>query len=487
MNANMRMLPFLTGMAIALILHCDKKEVAGPNNNTPVCRITTPQENVVISKSDVVGITVDATDSDGTIQHVLFVIDDELVFWDTESPYAYSWDTSYEDIGPHRIKAIATDDDDEEAVDEIDVVLGYVYSPPENTEDGWQTTSLESVGLFHSYFENLMDALHSRENHLTHGILVARHGQLVFEEYFNGYRRDDQNTLIRFDRDEIHDQASSSKSFTSALLGIAIEKGFIRDVDQPVYEFFPEFDWLSTGPKTAITLKHMINMGSGLQWDQASYPPLDPRNDLILFATSQIPWYWYLSRPLVDTPGEMMNYSEASINVVGECIRRASGMRLDHFCDEYLFEAMGITNRRWGVKSNGWVWASGDLFIRPRDMLKFGQLYLQGGVWDGEQLVPREWADTASEPYFIFDDSFMAHERYWAAVADMDGYSHAWWTLEAGTYREGAFTASGWGDQRIMVLRELDMVVVFTGGSQWEAPFMTSHEMMVNYILPAVR
>ena len=119
-------------------------------------------------------------------------------------------------------------------------------------------------------------------------------------------------------------------------------------------------------------------------------------------------------------------------------------------------------------------------------MLKLGQLYLQDGLWEGEQIIPREWIECTSVPYFVFDGSFSAHEQYWASVADMIGYSYAWWTLDPETYGYDAFTAAGWGDQRIMVLPEYDMVAVFTGGSQWEPPVLTSHEMMIKYVLPSI-
>ncbi|MDJ0767118.1 MAG: serine hydrolase [Myxococcota bacterium] len=456
-----------------------------PGNSPPSVNISSPNEGLEVNVGESVEIVAEATDNDGTVQSVRFYKNGVQIGSDSESPYTIIWNTEGESRRLVRIQVVAQDDDGATSAANTTVYTNWIYEQPENTGDGWVTASLLDAGLNPEPFVDLMYNLRSQSNHRTHGILVARHGQLVFEAYFPGYRRDDQGTLIRFDRDVLHDMASATKSVTSALLGIAIDQGFIDSIDLRVHELFPEFPWLATGEKAEMSLEHMINMSSGLEWDQATFQPLDPRNDLVLFSRSSTPWSFYFSRPLVATPGTHMTYSEASINVVGEAIFRSSGQQVDGFADTYLFGELGIADRTWGVTAYGRVWSSGDLFLRPRDMLKIGQLYLQDGVWDGEQLIPQSWIDLASIPYVEFDATSEAHERYWAAVADKVGYSHAWWTLSEETYGADAFTASGWGDQRIMVLPEYSMVVVFTGGSQWEDPHLTAHEMMVGFILPS--
>jgi CubicO group peptidase (beta-lactamase class C family) len=461
--------------------------VTQPDNLPPAVSITEPGNDAAFVVGDVVQVAADASDSDGVIRCVEFFVDGHAIGQDSVRPYSVSWNTAGETRFRHHLRAEAVDDDAARGAHSVTVATSWAYETPEEANDGWATASLESVGMSKAPFVALMDILRDHENHRTHGILIARHGQLVFEQYFAGYRRDDQNTLVRFDRNVVHDLASATKSVTSALLGIAIDRGFIGGVTQPIAECFPEFDFLETGPKSAITLEHMITMSSGLTWDQHSVPPLDPRNDLVVFALSGESWFMYLSRGLAAIPGTRMNYSEASINVVGECTRRSSGRQLDLFADEVLFGPLGISVRSWNVKCGGWVWASGDLFLRPRDMLKLGQLYLQRGMWEGERVVPEEWVERAARPYFVFDSTSSEHERYWASTADMYGYGYAWWTLQAESYGEGAFAANGWGEQRIMVLPEWDLVAVFTGGSQWEPPLLTAHQMMIDYVLPSIR
>lgn len=476
-----------TILLILLTVGCPLKNPTGSDDIENGFTFTVIPDGRIFSKGDTVEISIDISDEIQNIDYIAFLIDGGTRQQNTEPPFHFTWRTAYESAGDHTISVIVGLGGIELTLEEIVVELTYRYIVPENSGDGWETATLESVGIDPTLILSLMNILSGQNHHLVHGILIARNGRLIMDEYFPGYRRDDQNNLVFFNSGVIHDQASATKSFTSALLGIAIEHGFIESIYQPVHDFFPEIDWGTDDPRREITLEHMITMSSGIQWDQAAYAPLDPRNDLILFATSTDPWQMYLSRPLVHNPGSHMEYSEASINVVGECIRRSSGLRLDEFAQSFLFDRLGITDRYWNVKQDGWVWASGDLFIRPRDMLKFGQLYLQDGAWNGEQVIPTEWVDKASEPFHTFDQYSNFHERHLMTTHAMTGYSYAWWTLDSQIYGEIAYSATGWGEQRIIVLPEYDMVVVFTGGSQWDDPYLTSHQMMTRYILPSIR
>ncbi len=157
-------------------------------------------------------------------------------------------------------------------------------------------------------------------------------------------------------------------------------------------------------------------------------------------------------------------------------------MRLDHFAERYLFTPLGIDRHWWYLVNpqTGFIWASGDLRQTPRDMARFGLLYLRGGQWEGRQIVPEDWAAAAAEPYFTFTPPFGSFD--WGLV----GYGHAWW-IKSPDYGPGAYSAWGWGDQFIMVMPALDLVAVFTGGSYYQDPFLTSHEIMIDYVLPALQ
>ena len=180
-------------------------------------------------------------------------------------------------------------------------------------------------------------------------------------------------------------------------------------------------------------------------------------------------------------PGSVFNYSGGNTNLIGNIIQKASGFRLDAFANAYLFDSLGITESWWWVVRPDFVYASGDIALCPRDMAKFGQLFLQNGTWEGEQIVPEEWVTSSATPWTVFSSSHWA-SRYFGA----SGYSYGWWP-KSEAYGQGAYAAIGWGGQEIIIMPEYNMVVVFTGGSYWDAPLLNPHEMMISYILPSIQ
>ena len=353
----------------------------------------------------------------------------------------------------------------------------WVYQQPEHVDDGWVTASITDVGMDLDPFARLMNRLRGHNNHRVHSIVIVVGGQLVFEEYFAGLTHPTFGEVpIVFDRETKHCLSSVTKSITATLLGRAIGEGFITSENEEIFGFLPDYADLNTGQKGDITLKHLVTMSAGLQWDEWTFPIGDPRNDLTV-------WFnhggdlvrFVLERPVVADPGSVFVYNGGVTNVLGEIIGRATGQRLDRY-SEPLFTRLGITDFSWYFMRPEFVYASGDISMRPRDMAKLGQLYLQGGVWQGEQLLPATWVEASASPTFILESGFYGHT----------GYSYGWWP-KSPQYGNDAYAASGWGDQAIIIAPDYDMVVVFTGGSYWEAPLLTSHEMMVNYILPAAR
>jgi CubicO group peptidase (beta-lactamase class C family) len=227
-------------------------------------------------------------------------------------------------------------------------------------------------------------------------------------------------------------------------------------------------------------------MTSGLEWDESSYSLRDSRNDLTAWlnlarTTSEDPVRAVFERPMVATPGTVLNYGGGNTNVVGKAIQEASGLRLDAFAREYLFAPMGIEDVWWWVLREDFVYASGDLTLRPRDMAKVGLMYLNGGMWRGQRVLSPAWVEASASAYSSFSEGDPVYGGYGSV-----GYSYGWW-VKSGDYGPGAYDASGWGGQRIIVLPELDMVVALTGGAYWEPAFMTPHEIMVDYVLPSAR
>lgn len=353
----------------------------------------------------------------------------------------------------------------------------WVYRQPEQIDDGWETASLAAAGMDQGPLAELMNRLRAYPGHLIEGIVIAVHGKLVFEEYFDGRAHPTYGEQpISYDRQTKHCLSSVTKSVTATLLGVTIDRGFAASVDEKVFDFFPEMADLNAGQKGEITLKHMVTMSAGLQWDEWNYPVGDARNDLTKWFNFQGDLLRFvLERPMVADPGALFNYNGGVTNVLGEVVRRASGLRLDRFSETYLFAPLGITDFSWYLIRPDFVYASGDLSLLPRDMAKLGQLYLQDGVWNGSRILSEEWVRSSATPEFSMQP--------WPGCA---GYSYGWWP-RTGAYGVGAFAAEGWGGQTIIVMPEFDAVVAFTGGSYWRSPLLSSHAMMATYILPAMR
>ena len=464
----------LVTLALTIALGCAPTE---PSHVPPSVTIVLPQKGAVVSLGDTVLIRAEVTAGDAPVIGVAFRAGDRVLVSDDTSPYEASWNTAGTDLRHTRVTAVAYDDWGGSDSASVSVETLWVYSTPEQTDDGWEIASLADVGMDQAPIVNLINLIRGRPRHLIHGIVIAVQGSLVLEEYFDGLTHPTIGAdPISYDRDTWHVLSSTTKSFTSALLGVAIDRGFIAGVDEPVSQFFPEIPELNELPKSEITLEHMITMSSGLLWDQTTYPILDPRNDIAGIQRAADPWRFYLSRPQMTAPGTTFLYSEASINVVGEVIKRTSGMRLDQFAQQYLFEPLGIQRHWWFVvrPDIGFVWASGDLRLRPRDMAKFGQLYLQGGEWQGQQVVPWEWIEASVTPRFTFSETYQGDV----------GYGYAWW-IPNEAHGAGAFAARGWGGQEIVVMPRWDMVVAVTGGAYYDEPIMRPHTMIESYVLPA--
>ncbi len=257
----------------------------------------------------------------------------------------------------------------------------WVYRQPVRTSDGWETASLTAVGIDPAPLSELMNRLRANPGHLVEGIVIVKDDQLVFEEYFDGRAHPTYGDgPVSYDRGTKHCLSSVTKSITATLLGIAIDRGFVPSVDERVLGYFPEMADLDVGLKSAITLKHLVTMSAGLQWDEWSYSLSDPRNDLTQ-------WFRYtgdlvrfvLERPMVADPGALFTYNGGLTNVLGEAIRRATGLRLDRFSEDYLFTPLGITDLSWYLIRPDFVYASGDVSLRPRDLAKLGRLFLRGG------------------------------------------------------------------------------------------------------------
>ena len=274
-------------------------------------------------------------------------------------------------------------------------------------------------------------------------LLVVKNGYLIAEGYFNGGSADQEARL-----------QSVTKSFTSALVGIALERGCLSSVDQKMLDFYPELDGKITDPrKQEITIRHLLQMRAGYPWEET---------DSTLWAGLLSGHYPPLIEefPLIADPGTEFHYSNLSSDWLGIILHRACGMSLKHFAEEHLFSRIGAKAGEWGQDAEGHNNGCGDLHTTARDAAKFGLLYLNGGEHEGNQVVPADWVRESLQSY---SDRVRADDggqdiqgRYFRD----SGYGYQWWSARVGDHRIDY--AAGHGGQLIILLHELDMVLVVT-------------------------
>jgi CubicO group peptidase (beta-lactamase class C family) len=354
---------------------------------------------------------------------------------------------------------------------------------PVQTDDGWETASLSAVGVNAAPIIDAVNEIRRGTYNEIHGLVIVKDGKLVLEEYGRGRMYssgspDNLGPVIDFDRDEPHIVHSVSKSYMSTLVGIAIQEGYIESDKSSLLAHFPEHFDPDQPEKADILLEHVMSMTSGLEWNEWDVAALDFENsDALRFQRALDPSAYFLGKPLLHAPGTSFYYNTGGFQMMGEVVRRSTAMPLDQFAAQQLFDPLGITDFYWPQYEHGPVYIVGDIYLRPRDMAKFGQLVLQGGQWNGQQIVPVGWFERATTEFIPVDH--VGYKGY-------QGYGLFWWlkSFEVGGEKIEAIHADGLAGQAIMIFPALDLVVVVTGGN-YDQPSL-EQELVANHILPAV-
>lgn len=355
----------------------------------------------------------------------------------------------------------------------------YVYKKPVAENDGWATASLSDVGMdvhaVEQFVEKILAAVPSLENPLNiHSLLIARHGKLVLEEYF-----------YAVDKEHTHDMRSASKTIAPVLVGIARDRGVKIGPNTSVYSLFADYAPFAHWDKrkSSITSEDLMNMASGLAVDDAD-PSSPGEEGHMQEQTEQPDWCRYtLDLPMARDPGgDHPIYGSANINLVGCAVRNAARRWLPEFFDEHFARPLQISTYHMNLMPTGEAYAGGGLYMRPRDQLKLGQLYLSGGVWNGRVVVSRDWVKRSTVRH--------GNLRPRMDIDVNHGYGYGWHfrDYEAGERLFHYYWAGGNGGQLIIVIPELDMVVGFTGGDYGEFRKYLKWEiqLMPQYLFPAV-
>lgn len=363
----------------------------------------------------------------------------------------------------------------------------FSYKPPENLSDGLATGSLKDVHIDTAIISRAIKKITCGKFNEVHSLLIYKDKMLVLEEYFQGHNYQWNaphyyGELVQWKAEMLHPVMSCTKSFVSACIGIAIDKGFIDNVHQSIFDFLPDHQQYKYDNREYITIEHLLTMTCGLAWNEWGAPHGTSANDIDrLYFDCEDPIACVLERPWWAVPGEKFTYNGGGMVILGEILRHASKMNIDEFSKKYLLEPLKIDRTYWLQYPNGMYDTGGSMSLKPRDMLKLGVLYLNKGYWNGVSILPEEWVEKSST---VFNNN--RGIKLPIEDSGKNGYGYTWWISELSHKGKkiNMFRANGWGGQAIMVFPDLDMVVVFTGGN-WAAK-SSLFKILNRFILPAI-
>ncbi|MGY4312316.1 serine hydrolase domain-containing protein [Bradyrhizobium sp. JR3.5] len=324
-------------------------------------------------------------------------------------------------------------------------------------DDGWSVASITEDKLAdRAALCKMADRIAAASDGNIHSVLVVRSGKLVFERYFRGHDEVPSRFYgsrvedVAFNADTLHNIKSVSKSVASLAVGIAIDRGLIRSINEPIFSFFPELSDLRSPEKDRIQLMHALTMSMGLAWVEAT-PATGDDNDEVRMHRASDPCRYVLGLSATAPPGQAFLYNTGALTLVSAIVRKATGHPLDEFARTALFEPLGITSFEWS-RVKGDSDAGGGLRLRPRDMAKIGQLVLAGGRWNDRQIVPKAWIETSTESKLKATEHQSYGYLWWLGQSRLNGRKVDW------------IGALGRGGQSIRIVPELDLVVVVTAG-----------------------
>jgi CubicO group peptidase (beta-lactamase class C family) len=337
--------------------------------------------------------------------------------------------------------------------------LCSIYVGAASADDGsqvwptteWETSTPEEQGMDSKELAKLIDfgGYQGIDN-----ILIVRHGKIVTEAYYAPFKAGVKHTLH-----------SVTKSVTGSLIAITLKSGLLDSLTHPVLDFFSDRKIANMDQnKRAITIQNLLDMTSGIDWSE----PYAGKNEILSEMTkSSDPLQFILDRPMAGIPGARFNYNSGNAHILSAIITKLTGKSALEFARKNLFAPLGITDVFWGHDPSNITLGYAGLYLQPRDMARFGYLYLRGGVWSGNQILPTDWVDTVSDASIDTNDG-------WATDFH---YANLFWSIPD---RE-EYMASGYHGQRIIVLPSQDIVAVITGTQESYA------DTLLGYILGSIR
>lgn len=309
----------------------------------------------------------------------------------------------------------------------------------------------------------------------THSLLIVRNDKILYEHYWAGKDKKNGNYsgIIPHGIDSLHEIQSVTKSIVSACIGIALQQGKIKSIDQKVFDFFPEYAAQDTGLKSALTIRNLLTMTTGLSWNELDYNRVENSEHQMYIATD--PVGYVLGLPMIYEAGKTFTYCGGAPQVLAAIIEKTTGKTIDSFAREFLFGPMGITNYEWSTTKddNNQPDAAAGLYMRSRDLMSFGLLYLNKGRFNEKQIIPASWVKESITPQIITHDSYN------------DQYGFLWWLWKDSVLNKPISIAAcmGNGGQCIFIDKENSLVVVVTAGNYRLKTY--SYELFKDFVYPA--
>ena len=325
--------------------------------------------------------------------------------------------------------------------------------------NGWRTASPESQGMDSNLLAEMLNEIWEKDIEI-HSVLVIRNGYIVLDAY--GYP---------YDAKVAHHIDACTQSITSALVGIAIDKKYIKDVNQPVLDFFPRRVAKNLdAAKKAMTLENLLTMTTGLKCSDPFLYLQSGMMDMIIPAEWRMSADWVqfiIDLPMAGAPGTRYQYCNGAPFLLSAILQEQTGMQALSFAEKNLFGPLGVSEVGWPANPQGITLGYGQMLMRPHDMAKIGYLYLNHGLWDGEQIISSQWIKASTRPFIN--------------TTLLPGYGYHWWSAGPGIY-----TAAGNKGQFIIVVPKKNVVAVFTGRLS-PKDFLIPVDFLSTYIIPAVK
>ncbi len=353
------------------------------------------------------------------------------------------------------------------------VIFGNAESISWPTEN-WTENTPEQQGMNSGEMSGMFDYIATNQLKIQ-SVLVVRNGYIVEDTYLELSKILDEKLYA--DKEHLYDQVryrrlhhlwSSTKSVTSLLVGIAIDKGYIEDVNVKLFDVFPD-KWKASyeASKKDITLKDLLTMSSGLQWDELT-------DAFSNWGPSGYTLSYIIDKPMVADPGEVFEYSTGNTQLISAIVQKKVGMLMSEFAWQNLFTPIGIKEDDLEWEDIEWEWADGTvdritfggfgIYTTPRVMGRLGLLCLNNGNWDGTQIVSEDWITAATQDYVEPED-----------------YGYLFWLNEENNY----YSFQGFLGQSIYIIPEYNLVVAFTSEDQSTAITDRYNEILEDFIIKA--